>query len=62
LTPQPGQQLGAQMAQHLQMAQQAYGGQPPGMAPPGAPAGGDVPPPPPGVGSQAAPVPQNGML
>jgi hypothetical protein len=62
LTPQPGQQLGQQMAQHLQMAQQAYGGQPPGMTPPGAPAGGDVPPPPPGVGSQAAPVPQNGML
>lgn len=54
LQPNPQQQLAERMGQHLQMAQQAYGV--------GPQAGGDVPPPPPAVGSQAAPVPQNGML
>lgn len=57
LQPTPQQMIQGQMQQHLQNAAQMYGG--------GAPPqeqGGDIPPPPGAVGSQAAPVPQNGFM
>jgi hypothetical protein len=57
LQPDPHQQMADRMAGHLQLAQQAYG-----VGPQGPPDGGDVPPPPQQVGSQAAPVPSNGMM
>jgi hypothetical protein len=59
LTPDPNQQAAQRMAQHLQLAQQVYGGQPQETPPQGP---GEVGMPPQAVGSQAAPVPQNGMM
>lgn len=57
LQPTPQQQIQGQMQQHLQNAAAMYGG-----GGPPEQQGGDIPPPPGAIGSQAAPVPQNGFM